>query len=236
MHATTERWRRPAPATLIAGTLVVLGFALMGVHSAFLLLAALGTFGPGLLRELGWLRDQDEFQRRAAHRAGYHAFLAGGFLVFLLAAAFRTEAATATHYDALANGILAILWFTWFLSWLLAFWGPGRGARTLLIAFGCVWLIFNVAGNLDSPIALLMQSLLALPFFALAGLSLRWPRLAGLLLLGATAYFAHLFGMGELLGPEPLAKGRLVVLTLFLGPLLAGGIALLTHREDDDAD
>jgi len=27
-------------------------------------LCALGAFGPGILRELGWLRDQDEFQRR----------------------------------------------------------------------------------------------------------------------------------------------------------------------------
>lgn len=28
----------------------------------------LGTFGPGILRELGWLKDKDEFERRAALR------------------------------------------------------------------------------------------------------------------------------------------------------------------------
>lgn len=234
MSTWTDRWRRPTPATLVAGGMVVLGFALMQVHSAFLLLAALGTFGPGLLRELGWLRDQDEFQRRAAHRAGYHAFLATGFLVFLLVIAFRSPEVTETHYDALVNGILSLLWFTWFLSWLLAYWGPRRGAQTLLIAFGVVWLIFNVVGNLDSAMALLMQSLLALPFFALAWLARRWPRLAGALLVGVAVWLGWFFDMGALLGPDPLTKGRLTVLVLFIGPLLAGGLALLTGREVPD--
>jgi len=43
-----------------------------------------GAFGPGILRELGWLKDQDEFQRRAAHRAGYHAFAVTGLVAFFI--------------------------------------------------------------------------------------------------------------------------------------------------------
>ena len=79
------RWR-PAPATLIASGVVVLGFLLTGVSWGFLALVAVGTFGPGILRELGWLKDKDEFERRAARRAGYHAYLVGGFITFLIVA------------------------------------------------------------------------------------------------------------------------------------------------------
>lgn len=66
---------QPTHATLIAGVVVLLGFGLSEISWAFLSLAALGTFGPGILRELGILNDQDEFQRRADRQAGYHAFL-----------------------------------------------------------------------------------------------------------------------------------------------------------------
>ena len=48
-------------------------------------LGLLGLFGPGLRRELGLLRDQDEFQLAVAQRAGWRAFLAGGLTLLLLA-------------------------------------------------------------------------------------------------------------------------------------------------------
>lgn len=73
--------RMPPLPRLIAGGLVVLGLLLsMFVSWGFLILAGLGAFGPGILRELGWLRDQDEFQRQATYRAGYLAYLVGGWL------------------------------------------------------------------------------------------------------------------------------------------------------------
>ena len=74
MLETKARKRWPTRTNLIAGGMVVAGFLLTGISWWFLLLAAFGTFGPGILREMGWLRDQDEFQRQAVHRAGYHAF------------------------------------------------------------------------------------------------------------------------------------------------------------------
>ena len=70
-----ERWR-PTRTNLVAGALVIAGLFLTEINWWFLLLTALGALGPGFLREVGWLRDKDEFQRRADHRAGYHAFLA----------------------------------------------------------------------------------------------------------------------------------------------------------------
>ena len=65
----------PSPATLIATGAVILGVLLTEVSWWFLVLVGVGALGPGILRELGWLKDKDEFQRRAAQRAGYLAFL-----------------------------------------------------------------------------------------------------------------------------------------------------------------
>ena len=71
---------RPSPVTVIAAALVIGGMALTGVNWGFVGLVGLGTFGPGVLRELGWLRDKDEWQLRAAQRAG-----AAGLRWFLVA-------------------------------------------------------------------------------------------------------------------------------------------------------
>ncbi|HSM16107.1 MAG TPA: hypothetical protein VK845_03790 [Gemmatimonadales bacterium] len=74
MTKTASARALPPLPGLIAGGFVIVGvLLLMFVAKGLLFVAGLGAFGPGILRELGWLRDQDEFQRRAAHRAGYHA-------------------------------------------------------------------------------------------------------------------------------------------------------------------
>ena len=49
---------------------MIAGFWLASLSWWFFLLVAVGTLGPGILREIGWLHDKDEFQRRADHRAG----------------------------------------------------------------------------------------------------------------------------------------------------------------------
>ena len=94
--AARQRWR-PTTTNLVAGSIVLAGFLLTEVNWWFLLLAAVGTFGPGLLRETGWLHDKDEFQQRAEHRAGYHAFLTVGLV------AFRTFSSTITSRRSSSN-------------------------------------------------------------------------------------------------------------------------------------
>lgn len=228
---TRERWR-PTRTTLVAGGLVVAGLVLTGVSWWFLLLAAAGTLGPGLLRELGWLRDKDEFQRRADHRAGYHAFLAAGFVAFLLVAFFRSGERTIEHTHRLATLFLSLLWFTWLLSSLLAYWGAQRASVWMLRIFGTVVLVFTIVSNLGPEwtgwAALLLHPLLAAPFFLLAWAAARWPRVAGVLLLAVSAYFVHLFDWWRG-GLEPLIEGTFIFV---LGPLVAGGIALLCVERD----
>ncbi len=226
---------RPTKATLIAAAFIVLGLALTDISWIFSFLIAIGIFGPGLLRELGWLKDQDEFQRQAARRAAYHAFLATGFLAFLLVALFRSGYQCTKDPEEVASLLLVVLWFTWVLSSLLGYWGPKRTARTILITFGLFWLIFNIAGNLDSLTALIMQCLVAVPFFALAYTAGRWPKITGVLLIAASAFFFYFFGLYKVFGSEPLARGRGFVIVIFFGPLFASGVMLLRRGSGDDS-
>ena len=227
--AAPKRWR-PTRTNLIAGGLVIGGFILTEVNWWFFLLVAAGTFGPGILREVGWLRDKDEFQRQAAHRAGYHAFLTVGLVAFLLVVFFRTGG-TMEHPHRLVTFFLALLWFTWFFSSLLAYWGAQKTAARILIAFGCVWLVFTIVSNLGPEwtgwAALLLHPLLAAPFFVLAWLSTRWPRIAGVMLLVESLFLFVLIGLPTIARTSILEMFTGVVFILFFGPLLVSGIALL---------
>ena len=227
---------QPTHATLIAGFFVILGFGLSSVNNWFLALMALGTFGPGILRETGILNDQDEFQRRADRRAGYHAFLTAGLFTFVYDAYLRAGERNVGEAEISVSLILAILWFTWFLSSLLSYWGPQRTVSRVLYAFGWVWLAFNVLGHLYDIMALIMQSLLAVPFFALAYVAKRWPRVAGILLIAAAAFFFYFFGLYKIFGDNPLERGRGMVIVLFMGPLLISGILMLKYGKDGEAD
>jgi hypothetical protein len=228
-----RRWR-PTRINLVAGGLVLAGFLLADVHWGFIVLVGLGTFGPGLLRELGWLRDKDEFQLAAARRAGYHGFLAAGLLAFLLTAYYRLRPDLTAPPGDPVELLLAVLWFTWLLSSLLAYWGARRMAVRLLIVFGCAWLLFNVVGNVQAgPVAVLMQSLLAAPFFLAAWLAVRLPRLAGAALLGLAVFFVIFFGLQRVV-EDPFRAGRIFVLIFFIGPLLTAGLGLLQRAPADE--
>jgi len=222
--------RRPSTTALVAGALILAGLILTEISWGFIVLVGLGMFGPGLLRELGWLKDQDEFQRQAARRAGYHAFLATGLLLFVLEGILRAGGQGIRDIDNVVDLLLSVLWFTWVLSMLLAYWGPRRTAKTILITFGIFWFIFAIADSLNSVVGFLMSSLVALPFFALAWVAGRWPKVAGVLLLAAAVFFFWRFGLYRIVGPNPLAVGRGTVIVLFIGPLVASGVALLTAR------
>lgn len=230
--------RRPAPATLVGAALVILGFILAEIDWRFIALCGLGAFGPGILREWGWVKDKDEFQMRATYRAGYHAYLATGLLAFVLVGILRVHEGTIEQVGELVTVLLAVLWFTWFLSSLYSYWGARKTVARILIIFGSVWLIFNIVGNLGTEwkdlVQLVMQSLTAAPFFLLAWVARRWPRIAGVCLLLVTGFFFYLFRLFEIFGPDPLTRGRFMVMVLFLGPLAASGVMLLKNEPDSE--
>lgn len=234
---TAERTLPPLPG-LIAGGLVIAGVLLsMFVAEGFLALAGLGAFGPGILRELGLLKDQDEFERQAAHRAGYHAYLVGGLATAFVIAALRSREANLDISSDWIMLILIILWTTWLFSSLLDYWGARKTASRVLIVFGSFWAVFvgaMIVGALTGPEPLqltgvLMGLVLVGPFFVLAWTAGRWPRRTGAALLAISALFLAIFG------PVWVARSLqlpsvLVTATLLLVPLIASGIALLRDR------
>jgi len=227
---------RPSIATLIAGVLVLAGFFLTAIDWGYIAISAVAMFTPGILRELGWLKDKDEFELQAARRAGYHAYLAGGLFAFLMTAWFRSVEPEVQFPGALIEGVLIVMWFTWLFSSLISFWGPAKTAFRVLLVFGGVWLIFNIAaGEGDWKISL-MQSLLAVPFFLMALMAKRWPKAAGVLLLAVSIFFFKFFGLAEVFSGDPTAMGRVAVIVLFIGPLFASGVALLTTSGNQQSD
>jgi len=225
--------RRPPLTRLISSGLVVAGLALgMFVSMGFLIVSGVGAFGPGILRELGLLRDEDEFQREARYRAGYLAYLAGGFVAVLAIAVLRWDTVDLDGGAVWVALVLAVLWLTWLFSSLLAYWGARKTASRVLVAFGAFWGIF-VLGHLGEPVALIMEALFFVaPFFLLAWAAGRWPRAAGALLLAIAAFiFWRVFDLGRQFVDWP---SQVLTFTLLLVPMLACGIALLREGAGDD--
>lgn len=227
------RWYqwRPTRVGGIAGTMVIAGLVLTQIVSWwFLLLAAAGAFGPGLLRELGLLRDKDEFQRRAAMRAGYHAYLVTGAMMFVVYA-YSRSGHSIDMADELSGFYLALLTFAWIFSSLFTYWGPHRSAFIILLIFGTAWGVFNIWSNVLDPVGMLMQLLVTtVPFFLLAFTSRRWPRATGVVLVAGSAALLYYYFSGF---PNLRLIVKCMTAVLFAGPLLTSGLALVAPREED---
>ena len=233
----------PSMPGLIAGGLVILGVLLwMFVAKGLLFVSGLGAFGPGILRELGWLRDQDEFKRQAAHRAGYHAYLIGGLATVLVVSGLRWRGTDLEDSSEWIMLILVILWMTWLFSALLTYWGARKTASRVLMIFGSFWAVFVIASvigesgdALELLLGVLMGILVVAPFFALAWTAGRWPRRTGAALLAVSALFLVIFVQPQVASPLKLST-ILVTDALLLVPLIASGIALLRDADRDDPD
>jgi len=228
----------PDLSGLIAAVLVVSGVLLsMFVAEGFLILAGLGAFGPGLLRELGWLREQDEFQRQAARRAGYHAYLIGGFAAVLAVAGLKWRETDPHGSAAWVMLVVLILWMTWLFSALLAYWGARKTTARILAIFGSFWLVFAAADIMgaaakDRPLGMLMALALVAPFFLLAFTAGRWPRPTGAFLLAVCALFAGVI-VTVWRARQISISGQLATAVLLLVPLAGCGIALLRSPGQD---
>lgn len=122
-------WNRliPNATGLVAAVLVAVGvFLWMFVDEGLLLVAGLGAFGPGILRELGVLNDQDEFQREAARRAGYHAYLVGGLLAIVILSVLEWSGGEAVVGGEWVGLVLVVLWLSWLASSVMEYRGHRR--------------------------------------------------------------------------------------------------------------
>jgi hypothetical protein len=234
---TMKRWKMPAVTGLIAGGLVVAGVALwMLVAKPLLIVAGIGAFGPGILRELGWLRDRDEFQREAAYRAGYHAYLVGGLAAVLIVSGLDWESSSQSGGSEWVALVLVVMWLSWMFSGLTAYWGARRTASRVLLTFGSFWAVFAIAtiaseaaartgGLTETLVGVLAAISIVGPFFVLAWTAQRWPRVTGVILIGVSVVFVSRFWSSN----QQLST-TLLTNTLLTVPLIASGLGLL--RED----
>lgn len=223
-----DRRLRFSAVDVVSCVLVVAGLALGAtVDMAWMILFALGAFGPPALRAVGILADRDEFQRGVAMRASHHAYIAGG--LFLSGAVVaKTWGTTALDHDAFSASLaLAVLVVVYFLSYVTGFWGARAAAFRVLLAFGCFWLAFTVLSH--PGIEALFEAPVGLVFVALAFASWRWPRISGILLVGVAILAFFLFRLQRVFHGD---QGAWAVLLLLLVPLLAMGIALLAERRE----
>lgn len=218
--------------TIAAGVLVVAGAVLaVTVDMVFLVLFGAGVFGPGALRELGILKDQDEFQREESRAAGYRAFVVAGlFLCIWLAVAQRGVVNLDSEMALSLSMILILLTVVWLLSTLFGYWGAKGAATRILLVFGAFWLGFILLSHLTEPTAMLMEALVAAPFFLLAWTAQRWPRVTGALLVAVGLFVFFAFDMYEAFRSRMDAFH--VILTMFV-PLMACGVGLLGVKPEE---
>ncbi|MCF7808867.1 MAG: hypothetical protein K9N38_10150 [Candidatus Marinimicrobia bacterium] len=218
-----------------AGLTVFVGILLsVTVDMGFMLLAGLGAFGPGILREFGVLKDQDEFARMATYRAGYYASLFAGIVAVILISILKAGSVDLEHESLALAIILATIWLVSIFSVIHKFWGVQKAVFRILVIFGSFWWVFIILSHIKEPLTFLMESLLVLPFFILAYASKHWPRTAGALIIiaGITCFFLF-----RIITDDPeLILQKVLVFIMFICPLVVAGVSLLLVGQSEKQD
>lgn len=232
MTEPTGRRSLPPTPALIQAAVIALGIVLwMTVGKEWIIVAGIGAFVPGILRELGIMRDLDEFQREVSRRAAFHAYLVGGLSTAGIITGLHLTGNTVEYPGEMVTLILIILWMVWLFSYLLAFWGAQKTASVVLLAFGSFWILFGVlsgigeseGGVVATLVGILMHLVFVVPFAVGAFTAMRWPKPTGWFLVGMGAFMLYFLGK-----PSPMEwTTQLLTLTLVAVPILASGLGLV---------
>lgn len=181
-----------------------------------------GLFGPGLLRELGLLRDQDEFQAEVALRAGWRAFLAGGLALLAMAHFMPWSESSGLGRELpklpIHTALLAML-LTYVCSYLQDYWGARRGAAAVLGTLAALLSLFAL-DELPSLAGVLLDLRFSAGLLLALLLMRRLPQVAGVLLLVfALLAFIAVRSAGELT--------RMPLAALLITPPLVTGATLI---------
>lgn len=216
------------------GVLAAVPYALLQqklyYHLSGLLVLA-GIFGPGILRELGLLRDHDEYQAGVARRAGHRAFLAGGVAILLLShfLPWPDELVGRELPKIPLGAALFVMLITYVCSYLLEYWGARRGAAAILGTMAVIAFFGAALDELPDFWHFLVDLRFTAGFLLGIALSRRYPQIAGLYLFVMVLLTWINFGA---------VKGHsapLTFLVLLALPPLAVGIALIRESSAEDA-
>ncbi len=197
---TTGHARRLPSIDWIALGIGVLGLVLSRVQApgfgSWVGLLGLAVFGPPLLREMGVLRDEDEYTRNLRWRAGFHAAMFAGVAIFLnwVAFGFYRDHPEALHQKLWLfpmNDLRQNLVVVYLFSYLIQYWGASRGVFRILLGMAGLFVVefgmgLGQGGNRFGDFLLPALGLMVLSLGCMVGgalLAVRRPRLTGRLIL-----------------------------------------------------
>lgn len=228
-----------SPVTIIAIVLVVAGLLLgTTAHMGFMILFAVGAFGPGLLRQMGLIDDLDELQKEAAAKSGLRAYLVTAILMMAVVIGENWNRFGFGLEKVPASSVVLLMLIVYYASYCLSFWDTRKAVSRVLLAIGLFWLAFVVLSHAREPAALFGEALLVPGPFIVAAVLCRWfPRTVGLLLIAlamSSIYFFHMIRLGESFA-ESIAFGGFTLLLIPL-PLTVAGVALIADgsRKGDE--
>ena len=231
--------------------LVALGTVGAVVNLPMLALASLGVLGPPVLRELGWLNDDDDFTRQAAHKAGFQtmvllmALLVADRLLMRLGDSLPPAFGGDGLYYPLENTISTGL-AVFAVSYVMQYWGVRVGAVRVIVGVGVLTALTGVS-NILLGLRFGMNRIdfgafLIVPVILLLALLVhRRPRLGGGLILALVGL--AVYGLGRMLAgldsmPDHVRQQGMfwglmtavISLVVIFGPV---GLALLRDRDVD---
>ncbi|MGD9547346.1 MAG: hypothetical protein AB7V45_07300 [Candidatus Krumholzibacteriia bacterium] len=227
------------PRRLPSADWIAFGIGLGALVASFIfppliMLVGIAVFAPSVLREVGLLKDADEWTRSVMHRAGFHALLVAALFIGL------EYAAPSFHADVPSNGFTpeavfggetlrkGVIW-TFLISYLIQYWGARTGVFRILLGAA----VLNVApilgflrtgGDLKG-LFILVAFGVAAGFVGLAFLARRLPR-AGGGVLAALCVAAFAFAVRNM-GDPTFAWAQVSLIFQAFLVLGVSGIALL---------
>ncbi|MCP4571611.1 MAG: hypothetical protein GY838_04605 [bacterium] len=233
----TTAVRRLPSADWIAFGIGVVALCLQYVHTVGIGLVSLAVFAPSLLREVGLLRDTDEWSRGIMHRAGFHGLLAvaGLYILGYAVSALGLFVPSPDLPQPLNDEIFrkAMVW-VFLVSYLIQYWGAREGVfRILLVSalasvLGTVTVLTVNRQEWDFwNKGLLGVAVFSTLFVGVAFLTRRYPRTGGGVLL-ILLLVLIVFGLFQAPGMSVLERWGMVHIWMQAG-LIFGitGIALL---------